>query len=803
MTVADLLPSNATRLERDLSRTGDLLPHLGAGVERIRNAKRVDIPDSVVPWLIYEYGLGEITPYVPNLRQALAEGIQWQRLRGTRQAIEIGLGWIDFEGHIEESESGTRRWSDFQVALEEAPADLSDISNLVGITGLSAPIRSRLARVYGGYDERRFILDDHRLGEGLLCDHSGVYLRPDWPQLSFGRQLETLADFSAEGSFSLGIERISGIEWRYEDKFLLSHSLLDEWWHLSDVGSSQRGRLHFYSFGPLEIDCEIYPPRSFAWTGIYLSDDGWYLDDTHAAFSHRIEVESGSTNLVLSEGNLETGEGILSESVTRLELQELLKREDRVRGTELGYEQPPADLLQSRSTTRAAEVVYEDRFLLSAGILDEQWHLLDVRARTATHTRLWQYGDPSLQEWSAEFSWGQAGTWQGLRIGSSRTDERAGIFLSEDYLLGDTNTRFHVELWDEIGLGIFELSEAEPGDLITGPDWEGLAELGFISESGDGPFVLSDSELSEHVADAQVAPAEFAINGLHRLSEHLVRRVPVGAVEVFDRIWQRVVTDDQLGTITSARSGRHTTASIYEDRFLTSAALLDEQWHLVDLLSRDVQHTRTHAYDGESVLEVSNTRANTIAALGQGDTEVTEASRTAERESVFAYPGELAATSRTAEREVLHSYDGETIAEVSRTGGNTIEAAGQGDTIVREASRTSNRESTLLVEVELFSSKTAEHGFDVIYYGDQVSDWSANATWNEAGGWVLKGTALTRDHSDLVLITVALEDSNLREHTTSALGWLLFATWEHHADWDDIYWNPSVSLIESNHESSA
>ena len=71
MTAADLLPSNATQLERDLSRTGNVLPRLSPGAQLIRTAKRTNIPDDVVPWLIYEYGLGEITPYVPDLRQAL------------------------------------------------------------------------------------------------------------------------------------------------------------------------------------------------------------------------------------------------------------------------------------------------------------------------------------------------------------------------------------------------------------------------------------------------------------------------------------------------------------------------------------------------------------------------------------------------------------------------------------------------------------------------------------------------------------------------------------------------------------
>ena len=93
MSRYDLLPPNATQLERDLSRAISPLPALGPLVERpiltedgqqlaaedwrlmlressvpfkkpggvtpiIRTAKRSDIPDSVVPWLNYEYGLG-------------------------------------------------------------------------------------------------------------------------------------------------------------------------------------------------------------------------------------------------------------------------------------------------------------------------------------------------------------------------------------------------------------------------------------------------------------------------------------------------------------------------------------------------------------------------------------------------------------------------------------------------------------------------------------------------------------------------------------------------------------------------
>ena len=356
MTATDLLPSNATRLERILSRAVDVLPRLGPGAELVRTAKRTNMPDDVVPWLIYEYGLGEITPYVPNLRQALAEGVQWQRVRGTRQSVTIGLGWIGFAADIEESEAGTLRWAEYQLGLDKAPNGLDAIDNVVGITRLSSPARSKLFRIYGGYDYRRFRLDDHLLSEGSwLCDHTGAYLRDDWPQLSFGRQFNAFGDF-ATGLVGQGaIEHVyfnSGI---YEDRMILGCGVLDEleWrtWHMQ-AETLALSRLHVAGWGPIWQNVEawnavdwqapmdwaqllnsIVPPRTFAKAGIYLSDGG-ALGDTNYCFSPSLETEAGFGVLQLSEGDPSTGEGILSEHVTQLVVQELLERFDRFYGAE-------------------------------------------------------------------------------------------------------------------------------------------------------------------------------------------------------------------------------------------------------------------------------------------------------------------------------------------------------------------------------------------------------------------------------------------------------------------------------------
>ena len=141
-----LLPSSATALERDLSASSNPLPRVGPAAELIRTAKRENIPDSVVPFLIYEYGLGELLPYLSDPRTAIATGVLWQRLRGTPQSFRIALGWIGNDGIIEESEGGTSRWSQFQLGLASAPVDLSQTDSVVEIGRLSSPVRSSSTR---------------------------------------------------------------------------------------------------------------------------------------------------------------------------------------------------------------------------------------------------------------------------------------------------------------------------------------------------------------------------------------------------------------------------------------------------------------------------------------------------------------------------------------------------------------------------------------------------------------------------------------------------------------------------------
>lgn len=264
MSRYDLLPPNATPLERDFSRSISSLQRTGQPVPVIRTAKRLDIPDSVVPWLIYEYGLGELLPYLDDERQALAEGILWQRIRGTPQALTIGLSWLNLDGWVEEPESGTFRWSEFMVGLAVPTQGFDSLRRLVGLSRISAPVRSKLQRVYSvQYDMRRFVLDDTTLSDGgMLSDHSGIRLydpelgsgltwgfyswneQPwgaavdqsfvDFPQISFGMQLGTSVEAGA--TVAAAHTGINGAQATNEDRFLLSQGKLSDDWHVINYG---------------------------------------------------------------------------------------------------------------------------------------------------------------------------------------------------------------------------------------------------------------------------------------------------------------------------------------------------------------------------------------------------------------------------------------------------------------------------------------------------------------------------------------------------------------------------------------
>lgn len=239
MSRYDLLPPNATQLERDISRATSSLQRVAPPVPIIRTAKRIDIPDSVVPWLIFEYGLGEILPYLGNnQRLALQDGVLWQRIRGTPESVHIALGWIGIDGLIEEPEGGTDRWAEYMLGLEAATEGDEIIDRIAAVSRISSPVRSRLQRIYAVYDFRRVVLDECAWDDGSIYDdHSGVRPRPDWPQISYGRIHPGYVAYDPVAMLaSTKPQYIAGYV-QLIDTWRLDEDLLDEGWHILNYES--------------------------------------------------------------------------------------------------------------------------------------------------------------------------------------------------------------------------------------------------------------------------------------------------------------------------------------------------------------------------------------------------------------------------------------------------------------------------------------------------------------------------------------------------------------------------------------
>jgi hypothetical protein len=184
MTRVALLPASSTALERAVSETADRMPELSVGVEDLHGFK-FDPTPVLVPYLILEYGLGEIEGYVGDAELALREGITWQRLRGTPAALHRALKWVDADGVLEENPAYRFKWWWFQVHLPDPRPDSKWVTPMIGVAKASKPLRSEFARVTAGYDKRGFILNGSRYNGGaLLNSWSGIRRAVDQPVLS-------------------------------------------------------------------------------------------------------------------------------------------------------------------------------------------------------------------------------------------------------------------------------------------------------------------------------------------------------------------------------------------------------------------------------------------------------------------------------------------------------------------------------------------------------------------------------------------------------------------------------------------
>ena len=482
-----LLPTNATVLERALSVSTDLLTRLAGEAEALAGFK-TDPADSLLPWLIWEYGLGELLPYLPEPRKAITEGIRWQRLRGTPAALTTALSWIGATATVEQETPGIH-FAEFQFDPGQVLESDETIANLIAIARLSAPARSRLSRIYHGWDLRRVVLDESRLGEALLSDHSGVFWRDGLTKLSFGR-VRKFAQPAQDIALIPAREAVRFATARLLDRYLLSFSALGDPGH---TPNEEILHAHLFTLANalgVPDPIGVRPERRFCRAMVVLSDST-PLGDTNANLPRFVWKETGAP-ITLGRGDR------LSATPHRLVRVEVLERLDAQHSGALAV--PVAAVTLERIPTTVTRVSARADALLGVLRLGDPRGAWDVLALTRTYGLI---QDPLPDPAS-------------LR---PRLYQRAQGVLSE-VTLGDVNSRtprravYRTQPLPR--LGDFTLGEAAE------IEWRALTEMqicisGFTEVT---PYVFEDARPSllrlltrsaEAGAASQVSPARVPV----------------------------------------------------------------------------------------------------------------------------------------------------------------------------------------------------------------------------------------------------------------------------------------------------
>ncbi|MGS1093115.1 phage head spike fiber domain-containing protein [Aquamicrobium terrae] len=187
-----LLPSNSTLLERAISEAIDRTPELGPGVNALHSFKlRLPVPESVLPWLVIEYGLGPITPYLPDLATVIEYGVRWNRVKGTPQGIREALSWLGYTyDTLYEAPTHRTRWHLFELELDRFWDGEADLDVIEAVVRLSEPARSPFWRGWREYNVREIEWSKRRWSQAIWGDSSGVRLHDGGVKWSFGRTHE-------------------------------------------------------------------------------------------------------------------------------------------------------------------------------------------------------------------------------------------------------------------------------------------------------------------------------------------------------------------------------------------------------------------------------------------------------------------------------------------------------------------------------------------------------------------------------------------------------------------------------------
>jgi hypothetical protein len=113
-----LLPPNATKQEKAIVEAIDYKVDPSC----IRGFKfRLD--EKILPWIIEEYGLGEILRWVKDTKRSDKGRDRNSRLRGTPASLKIALKWANIKDITIIEEPPGKRFFELQIGIKDVPND--------------------------------------------------------------------------------------------------------------------------------------------------------------------------------------------------------------------------------------------------------------------------------------------------------------------------------------------------------------------------------------------------------------------------------------------------------------------------------------------------------------------------------------------------------------------------------------------------------------------------------------------------------------------------------------------------------
>ncbi|NQY58483.1 hypothetical protein [Cognatishimia sp.] len=161
----ELLPPNATQLQIDLVHS--IYENLRGNIELVkllRDFNYGNLPDSILTAALNDAGLGVLARYISDPRQALQQGREWQRSRGTIYAVNLALSWLFRDDEFLDNTPWFRTVSELRLTSPLASAE--ELRRIVTLTRLSSRATTTLARVYRGTTCPAMDLNS----EATLCD---------------------------------------------------------------------------------------------------------------------------------------------------------------------------------------------------------------------------------------------------------------------------------------------------------------------------------------------------------------------------------------------------------------------------------------------------------------------------------------------------------------------------------------------------------------------------------------------------------------------------------------------------------